>query len=141
MSVQQGQSHQVTLPSVIPRLFSLLDVYLNALALPVLIQFCCSVAVSTGSCTPCELELVQVSAYGRQIFPVGVVQYTPTTLNWPLCPCKMHCDTPGCACLSSPYILDVENRTNFILNKSHLRCFSLLLYRTSFSLNFFSRYF
>lgn len=61
-----GPKPEVTLPSAIPSLLSLPAEYLNALALPVLIQFCCCVAASTGSCTPCELELLQVPACGGQ---------------------------------------------------------------------------
>lgn len=61
-----GPKPEVTLPSAIPSLFSLPDEYLNALALPVLIEFCCCVAASTGSCTPYELELLQVPACGGQ---------------------------------------------------------------------------
>lgn len=118
MSVQQGQSHEVTLPSAIPRFFFLSWMSLGS---PCTDQFCCNVAVGTGSCTPCELELVEVPTRGRQYSQQEWFHTPQPHGTGSLCPLKMHCVTPGCACLSSPCILDVENRTNFILNKSHQR--------------------
>lgn len=125
MSVPQGQSHEVTVPSAIPSLFSLLDECLNAVALPALIHFCCRVAASTGSCTPREPELVLVLLVGDNI-PSRSGSIHPAQRHQELAlypPQDVLC---YCACLSSPYILDVENGTNFILNKSHLR-FSIFL--------------
>lgn len=88
-----------------------LDEYLNALALSVLIQFCCSVAASTGSCTPCELELFQVPTCARQYSHQEWLNTPQPHGTGSLCPLKVHCVTPDCACLSSPYILAVENGT------------------------------